>query len=292
MKINQRSYRARIAGLVGAGTIFALVILLSCSRQVAFEPSNARIVRGSYGSEVNTAADSITVASYNIKFSENIGDALIDLRADPNLLSADILLLQEMDPIGCAKIASELGFNYVYCPAAIHPHHNRLFGNAILTRGIITDHRFVALPKREMLSGTTRIAVSADINLGEHQMRVISAHTSTILVSRSQRVEQVRTILDSLTTFPGPIIIGGDFNTINSGDTLAVLSTIRDAGFHRSVPDPSVPTVKSFWLRLFGATSILDHIFYRGLTLRRAGVFTDATASDHFPIWTVLEWSE
>jgi endonuclease/exonuclease/phosphatase family metal-dependent hydrolase len=232
--------------------------------------------------------DSLVVVSYNIQYGEKIDAALQDLTSESHLAQVDILLLQEMHPAGCERLARELGYDYVYCPAAIHPHHDRPFGNAILARGQIIDHGFIVLPRAGSPSGTTRIALVADLLLGTERLRAVSLHASTIIVSDEWRVRQVRAVLDSISALPGPMVIGGDFNTVGREDTQGVLEEMGRAGFARLTPRGN--TVRSFWLKLIGSSRVLDHIFHRGLDPRRAGVYSEAEASDHYPVWAVFEW--
>ena len=42
-------------------------------------------------------------------------------------------------------------------------------------------------------------------------------------------------------------------------------------------------------LKLTRQRPVLDHIFYRGLDLRHAGIVNQADASDHLPIWATFD---
>ena len=168
--------------------IWLLALLpAACGLPARFVPSEADLTCGRYAPSVRAFADTIVVASYNIQYGEKIAEALDDLLAEPHLARADVLLLQEMDPRGCDRIARERGYDYVYYPASVHPHHDRLFGNAILTRGEIRACGFIELPKHGILSGTNRIAVVAEIRFGARSLRAVSLHTSTPMLSQEQR---------------------------------------------------------------------------------------------------------
>lgn len=276
-----------------AGALFALValVLTGCSSS-GFRSSEKRsaggYARAARGSGPRTASDSLVAASYNVRLGENIDEAVADIRHDPILSRADLLLLQEMHPGGCEHMARLLGYDFVYYPADIHPSHGRLFGNAILTRGRIRDSRVVTLPKRGLFSGTARIAVGADIVFESESLRVVTTHLSTPRVDRDVRLDQVRELLDSLASTPGPLLIGGDFNTTTAEDTARFGEVMREHGLRR-VALPGNSTIRAAATDP-GGVNLLDHFYVRGFEPSRSGVSTSAIASDHFPIWAVFAW--
>jgi endonuclease/exonuclease/phosphatase (EEP) superfamily protein YafD len=110
-----------------------------------------------------------------------------------------------------------------------------------------------------------------------------------VVVSREVRLDQFESVRDSLNAYTGPVIVGGDFNTATYDDVRLLRATMREAGYGHARPD--VPTAHvPGWQKALGAEADLDHFFHRGLVLRRNGVATGATASDHVPIWAVYEW--
>jgi endonuclease/exonuclease/phosphatase family metal-dependent hydrolase len=240
--------------------------------------------RGNYGPAVATVRDSFTVVSYNIQYGENVDAALVDLNRTPYLADADVLLLQEMDPEGAERMARELGYNYVYQAASLHPHHDRLFGNAVLSRWPIVGQRLLVLPHPHPVTGHRRIAVVADLDVAGLPVRAVSVHVATVIRELDARLDQATAALDSLADVPGPVIIGGDFNTLTDYGRRLTMRLFRKAGFRRA-GSPTSPTVRQkLWLwpsqRL-----VLDHVFTRDLELGAAGVFQGATASDHYPLW-------
>ncbi|MFB3906803.1 MAG: endonuclease/exonuclease/phosphatase family protein [Candidatus Eisenbacteria bacterium] len=271
-----------------AGALVLLLVVAACSSR--FQTRMGDLVRGDFRSLAPAQEETrerLFVASYNIRYGEKIEQAIEDLRRDPRLARADVLLLQEMDPAGVERIARALGLSFVYYPATIHPHHHRLFGNAILARGTIERPRFLRLPQQEALAGTNRIAVVAEVTTAAGRIRAVSVHSSTPALPLRERLRQAATVLDSLAALGGPIVIGGDFNTASRDDTLRVLRLFRGAGFRDALAGRG-GTSRSRWLTLPGTVAQLDHLFYRGLVLDDAGVSRAATASDHFPVWSVF----
>lgn len=269
--------------------LLLVALALSACAKVADRDYIAATMReGSFG-EPRPIADSLVVGSYNIQFAQNVDQAIEDLRADPWLARADLLLLQEMDPDGTEQVARELGYEFVYYPATQHPRHDLPFGNAVLSRWPILRHYFVALPVQSPFPVTSRIAVVAQIDTGAGTMVAVSIHSSTVVVSRAVRLEQFESVRDSLTAYTGPVIVGGDFNTATYDDVRLLRATMREAGYGHARPGEPTAHVPE-WQKALGAEADLDHFFHRGLVLRRNGVATGATASDHVPIWAVYEW--
>lgn len=275
---------------VRAAAVLFLLTLAGCAWQVAYRTRAEELVRGHFRrpSDDLPPGDSLVVASYNIQFARRIDEALLDLESEPHLARADILLLQEMDPEGCERIARARHYDFVYYPSTIHTHHGRYFGNAILTRGRIDEPRFVALPRKGPLPVTSRIAVAADVWFGARKVRVVCLHASTIVVGRAARLIQVRTAVDSLAGAGGPMIFGGDFNTQGDDDTLAVADELRRGGLER-VNLPRGSTIRKNPLRFIHNAQVLDHIFFREMRPRASGIYRAARASDHYPVWAVFD---
>lgn len=246
-----------------------------------FAPSGAAAAIG--------ARDSLRVVTYNIRFGEKLDQALADLRGDPRLADADVLLLQEMQPEGCERLARALGCEFVYYPASIHPHHDKLFGNAILTRGRIVAQGFVPLPTTGPFAGTQRLAVWADVEFGARRLRVVNLHASTMMVPAEQRRGQIRRLAAALATFEGALLVGGDFNTVSGHEVRLLARELRRLDL-REARYGDQDTGHPGWWRWAGLSAPLDHLFSRGLTAGSAGVADGAKASDHIPVWAVLGW--
>lgn len=271
--------------------IVALAGALSACAKIADREYIATTMREGSFSDARARTDSLVVASYNIQYGQNVDQAIADLRADPWCADADILLLQEMDPDGTEYIARELGYDFIYYPATQHPEHDLPFGNAVLSRANILQHYFIALPVKSPFPVTSRIAVVAQIDADPEPIVMVSLHSSTVVVSRAVRLEQFESVRDSLTRFEGPVVIGGDFNTATYDDVRLLRARMRDSGFMHARP-PSPTAHLPAWQLALDVEANLDHFFFRELQLRRNGVVTEATASDHLPVWAVFEWSK
>jgi len=276
-------------GRLTLGLGLALVLAGSSCIPRDFTPSGNDLAEGHYAQTPSQAPDSLIVASYNIQFALKTQRAIRDLAQDAWLRRADLLMLQEMDPDSTEVLARALGYDYVYFPASIHPKSDRYFGNAIVSRWPIDHPHFVMLANEGPLAGTQRIAVLARVQVAGHAIWTASVHTATIITPDEQRMEQNRQILEEVNGLGGPFLVAGDFNTVTHENRAQLRDAFRRSGFHQAHLPRGSTIRKPPWYS-FGASLVLDHIFYRGFRLRRTGIDTEAMGSDHYPIWAVFEF--
>ncbi len=226
------------------------------------------------------SAGPIRVVSFNIRFAREISRATELLRRPP-LAGADLIALQEMDDQGVDRIARSLRLDYVYYPATIHPTTGKPFGPAILSRWPIERSWKVILPHPSRTRGQRRTATAAVLRVRGVQVLAYAVHLETpVQITPSEREDQARAILSDAASFPGPVVIAGDFN----GEEIGL--TMRKAGY-RWLTEGVGPTVSVFnW----------DHIFVRRLSPAHPGPAAGVVrridgASDHHPVWAVLGWT-
>jgi endonuclease/exonuclease/phosphatase (EEP) superfamily protein YafD len=268
-----------------------LLMLQGCAHESAFTQADIRIYSGPGNGEQPAESDSLVCVSYNIAFSEKLDQALVDLSETTVPQRPDILLLQEMDAEGTAYLARHLGMNYFYFPSFIHPHHGRLFGNAVLSPWPLSEARTMTLPHSNPLTDNYRAALAVDVHLKAGVIQVVSVHTSTLIVDLENRVEQIVVVRDSLVSPSGPVIVGGDFNTGTNWEGTLFRRVMRQVGFRETRP-PKGRTARGGPLDIFGYHLKLDHLYYRDLEFVSAGVCRNTAASDHFPIWGVFRWQK
>jgi len=217
--------------------ILCLAALAGCGLKTGYAPAEVTVHRGAAAEPAPYLApgDSLRVVSWNIQYGENVVKAIGEIRANPDLAAADIILLQEMGPGGVRHMAEELGMHHVYGAAAVHPHHKKLFGNAVLSRWPIINDQVLILPHETILTGHRRIAVAADIDLGETTMRAISIHTATVVMNQDNRIDQAKAVRDTLGGFEGPVILGGDFNTISEYEGTLLRQVMRSGDPRRGL---------------------------------------------------------
>jgi len=277
-----------------SGAIFPLLAMFSwsgCAHETTLTNSDIRLYSGTaaIAGMLSVTSDSLVCASYNIKFSEEVEIALQDLDCSPYLQKPDILLLQEMEPEGVALLADRLGMNFEYYPSFIHPHHGRLFGNAVLSPWPLSHPQHLVLPHANPGTDNYRVALAVDVQVGERKVRAICVHLSTLVVDLDGRLEQAVAISDSLVPESGPTIIGGDFNSGTPMEEVLFRRVARKSGF-REGRIPLERTADGGPLDLIGHKLRLDHFYYRDLDFITAGGCQTAQASDHFPVWSVYRW--
>ncbi len=224
------------------------------------------------------------VVSWNIEFGELVDQAGHELTSLPDLSGADLVLLQEMDEPGTRTIAERLGVDFVFAAAASHPETGRDMGNAILSPWPIGTTTEIDLPHVARVSGQARSAVRAVVSIEGQAVDVYSVHTETVLLPFARRREQFATLVDDIAARATErVVVGGDFNTARVREVDTLTSLMGAADLH-AVSQRSGAT-----FRRFGRSFTLDHVFARGLMAHGSGVVTEATASDHLPVWVDLE---
>jgi endonuclease/exonuclease/phosphatase family metal-dependent hydrolase len=226
-------------------------------------------------------SDALRVVTFNIEYGRQIEGATILLHESEALRRADVLLLQEVDPAGVARMAHELGLNYVYFPGGVHPFSGRDFGTAILSPWPLEDARKIVLPHAAFFTRLRRAVTSATVLRGSDRIRVYSVHLPAPgAVSDDARREQVRIILDDAARIADAVVIGGDFNSRSVGEWF------EEAGYRwltRDLPGTA---------HRFGIWWSLDHVFARGLRPAddegMAGFVESAGTSDHRVVWARL----
>ena len=276
---------------IGVFIWFSLTLWLlhGCAHDTVLTRAEIRLYAGVGDGVLPTPADSLVCVSYNIEFSEEMEQSMMDLASDPRLHQPDILFLQEMDAEGVAFLASRLGMNYYYHPSFIHPHHGQLFGNAVLSPWPLSNPRNVMLPHPNPGTENRRSALGVDVQVGDHKVRAVSVHLATLIVDLEDRVEQLAVVRDSLLQETGPMIVGGDFNSGTQWEVVRFSRVLRQDGF-REARLPLVRTARGGPLDLVGYQLKLDHFYYKNLSFVSAGIAMDTGASDHFPVWSVYRW--
>lgn len=227
----------------------------------------------------------IKVVSYNMH--KGIG---LDRRRDPRRI-LDVLREIDGDVIALQEADRRFGTKAQVIPHALIEDHSAWHavsfghegasmgwhGNAMLVRkgSAVRAATSLHLPALE-----PRGAIRADVAIDTGTIRVLGMHLD---LSGLWRRRQARAILAHIDACPAPLptVLMGDLNEW----------TARGGCLHDFGHDyPSVPTGPSFHaLRPVGR---LDRIMTRGFRVLGCGVHDSALArraSDHLPIWAILE---
>ena len=250
------------------------------------DPHHPRHAFSDFPSDKPAQKRPIKLVSYNIRFSKQIKRAVSLFLEHPQLQDADIICLQEMDPEGVNLFSKTFRYNYVYYPAVVHPHHNRDFGNAILSKWPIQEDHKIILPDtpRQRLQ---RIAVFSKISIHGKNIFIINVHMK-VFMKPDRRSDQIDFVIRSLPSLAKHTIIAGDFNTFNKKHHRSILGCFSKAKFTHA--SQGIGWTHKHWTTLNRKHS-LDHVFTKGFKPVESGKILHRKASDHMPIWTILKWS-
>lgn len=269
----------RSAGSCGSVPLLLCFLLLGCGRQVNFlDPAGPRF-EGRYAPPAPAATPhQIRVVTFNVKYALHVARAIEVLQESDSLRGADIIALQEMNDGATDSVARALRMNYAYLPATISPITDTFFGPAVLSRWPIDSAWKVLLPHGSVFRGQRRTATGAILRIGQARVRVYSVHLETqAAIAPDEREDQAEAILRDAAGAGEPVILAGDLNSYGIGEYF------ERRGFR--------------WLtKSFGETILFwgwDHVLVRGFPperIRSTGVERNVRgASDHRPVWTVLE---
>lgn len=261
--------------------LLLLAALLTACRSIEnYAEVDGPLYTGNYAETPPSFNGEIKIITWNIKFSKEIDAAIIELQEIEELRNADILLLQEMDEVGVERIAKSLKYNYIYFPASVHPHNNKDFGNAILSRWPISEAAKVILPHPNPKNQQTRIAVRGRVKPGGQNVLIYSIHTETAWLSQAKRADQIDTLLADIDPDEQYVIVGGDFNTLTQESVQNLEKQFAQVKLKHLSENVG------YTFESGGVELQFDHIFARGVTAAiESGVCLQTEASDHFPLW-------
>lgn len=244
------------------------------------------------------APTTLRLVSYNVEFGEGPDELAASILGDPAIALGDVFLLQEEEhhPDEARNrtvlLAEQLGLHWLYVPGRMKD--DATHGLAILSRYPIEAPQVMALPATD--GGDPRIALRADIVVGDLRLHVVDVHLD-VRLNINDRIMQLR---PSVLDLPDAVIVAGDVNTnpylweegtvplvptaqIVDTDQAPVLDDyMRALGFATPSADAG-PTQ-----RVLNIESRLDAIYVRGFESTAATVERDVVGSDHWPTWIDL----
>lgn len=237
----------------------------------------------------------LRVVTYNVNLGADPEGLAAQLRANPALAAADVLLLQEEEAFPAERasrtrrLATALGMGWSYVPGRMKG--DGTHGLAILSRFPIEDAHVMTLPRTE--AWKPRIAIRAEVVVGEARLPVVNVHLET-RINITDRILQLRPAVLEL---PAAVIVGGDVNTNpflwEEGEVpLVPLAQIADTeqaplldDYMRALGFTTPAAEVGATHRVHGVESRLDAIYTRGLAVTPAQVERTLTTSDHWPVW-------
>ena len=210
-----------------------------------------------------------------------------------SLYDADVIMLQEVEkvqsdgrqlqpPPNFDSLRQALpGYEAVF---AYPPEDSRElpfgYGLAILSRYPIRKSSETVLPgasimfefEGEKTSPTDRVLLSAEIDIGGRSIQFMNTHLQAyfmINASSDDYPEQREIVLREATSYEGPVVLSGDFN---SAPDESLVANYEAAGLCTMQKD----TVT--WKRM---PYVLDHVFYNNHLVLKGGTVDEVLSSDH-----------
>jgi endonuclease/exonuclease/phosphatase family metal-dependent hydrolase len=189
---------------------------VTCAGLVFWSPSGLADHTMAAASAQAPASGGLAVVSLNMAREADAGRIVAEWRARPSLGSADVWLLQEVvhldgeQPSVAHIVAGELGLHVASAPMK---RGNTVEGLAILSRYPLRDVDVRQLPVFDLVyRSRSRIALAATVDTPSGSVRVFNAHLDTRINAR-ERVAQLAPVIQEAAAWPGPVVLGGDFNT-------------------------------------------------------------------------------
>lgn len=289
-------FRTKAFYLAAAAGFFLLWMAFPISGRPPCDPFPA--VTASFPAHAEQQAEHFTVVSLNMAEETDPETVLGTLGKIDPIGGADVFLLQEvMYSEGAPRtiavsMAQELGYNMAFAPGdEVEPGVMR--GNAVVSRFPMSNPEIIPLAAHaRRFKNRCRVALGVTLQTSFGPLRVFSLHLDS-RINRDQRLRQLRPVLESASSFEGPTIMGGDFNTANvlwvghviplpylQSQAKAVRATLQTHGFST----PFERTGRTFsYLPLK-----LDWIFLKRLQSLDAGV-EDIPFSDHRGLWVRVQ---
>ena len=238
----------------------------------------------------------LRIATWNLHLAGDPAELAARIAASPDLATADVLIVQEIraypnEPGSRAsRLGSALGMSWVYAPARTVG--DGTHGVAIFSRYPLEAPEVRELPYFSQPNPEQRIALRADVDLGDAKLRVVDVHLDTRLAP-ADRIAQLHPAVNDAGE---RLIAGGDLNTLPwewADSAVPLTSTeaitgqqqaavvddyMHGIGFARAIsPDVATFPVPVFSIRL-------DNLYARGPAVLASGV-PHVGGSDHWPVW-------
>lgn len=236
------------------------------------------------------SARPLRILSYNIHHGEGT-DGRLDLARTARVIAAkkpDLVALQEVDRgtrrtggvDQTAELARLTGLHGAFGKAI--DYQGGEYGLAVLSRAPILKtkiHRLPGVPNREQ-----RIALEAVVKLDGREVSFVTTHLHH--QSEKDRLAQAGRLNEVFASPPRPVILAGDLNALPDSPPLEALRT----GWTVLTDGPSLVTFPSS-----GPSRQIDYILAKAgdaPRVVRQEVVGEAVASDHRPVFVVVEMAE
>lgn len=301
-----------------------------CTGNRASTQLGCRIEGADFTTQPAPPKDEIVLCSYNVERGLRMDDQLSAFFGDGGVPVPDVLLISEADR-GCTRsgnrnvardYARALDMYYVYgvefieLPRFWGPgggvRHRCEHGNAIVSRFPLGNVKLIRHEQTRSWNSTLqrvlhvgqprhggRVALTADIRIGERMLRVYSVHFESGHRGHgprgpdAYREAQARELIDDASGLNRGVVIGGDMNVGRylgfrgaDGSREPTIGAFVDAGYE----DAHASLTRNYRATTDSGFAI-DLILGRGVRFTESGVGPRrvwGALSDHLPVWTRL----
>jgi len=174
--------------------------------------------------------------------------------------------------------------SYEWVMARTHKMPRTLADTGVKTGAVVPSlgRAFLISPDVEPIFKTPKmlLATTYPIKDSDKTLMVVNIHAINF-VSFKKYARQLAQMVSAIENHEGPVILAGDFNTWNKARYRNLLEAVERMGLVQVML-----TRKGRWHHF---NQHLDHIFYRGLNLKKADVLRDILSSDHYPLTAQFE---
>jgi endonuclease/exonuclease/phosphatase family metal-dependent hydrolase len=224
----------------------------------------------------------ITVMTYNIHAMKGM-DKVLDAERIADVIkeqNPDLVALQEVDMFtersgkmdAIAILEDKTGLEGIYIKT--FDYQGGYFGNAILSRLPIIEHKVYFLPARENYEARLLMMIACVTEKGD-TLHFYNTHLDHHRQD-SDRPMQMKEIVDIIEKDKYKVILAGDLNCQPGAEPIEMLSGVLK---RCSSEEMTYPADEPYW--------ILDHIYYseeKGIRNLGLDVIPEKIASDHRPV--------
>lgn len=265
-----------------------LLLVAGCAKKITPESSGT-------SNTGSTTVSGLRIMTYNIHHANPPSRPnVIDMAAIANVIKQqqpDLVALQEVDVHTnrsgsnvdeAAEIARQSNMPYYYFAKAID-YDGGAYGVAILSKYPMEQTSTNPLPTEPSTNGEHRTLALATIQLPLNKKIVFACTHLDAQSNDTNRLLQIRKIVEIMGQQTLPVVIGGDFNAAPTNPVIGILdgnftrTCVTGCGFTIPQVNPN-KTIDYLAFKPAGAFKVLEH-----------QVVDEKYASDHLPVRAVLK---
>jgi endonuclease/exonuclease/phosphatase (EEP) superfamily protein YafD len=249
-----------------------------------FSPSFDPVIECHQFSQTCLDPASITVVNWNIAKNNHQEKWLAEARGIARHHDPDLFFLQEVRivPHDQPPVPFD-GLGWHFAPNVLDAQTRHAFGVLTAAKVRQLDYQQIHTQHYEPVFNTPKVALITEYPLIGTPQTLLAVNVHGLNFVRTKRFQaQLHQLEETVAPHQGPLILSGDFNTWNRRRMAVLHSMVSRLGLTLvGFPKEHYQQLKRFlW------SDPLDHVFYRGLTVRpnSARVLHTLESSDHVPM--------